>query len=219
MNLFIAGEDDACRAVIYRVIAYCFDSRKQPYHIISELPARGGEVKSKIHNFNILSATTPVVLLMDFDNNTCPPTYINTLIEQDQKNDDFILSLAVDEVEAWLLADRDGFARYFNINIDRIPSASKSKMQGRVEKTEIFCPYKTSLYFITQILPHSRNKSIIAQLTPRPGATKGPEYNTTVIPFIKDHWNIENAMANSDSLTGMIHRIFCLIDNGQAQEL
>lgn len=213
MDLYLVGEDDACKAVIYRVIDFCSISRKTPLKVILELPARGGEIKSKIKNFNILSANTPVVLLTDLDNNGCPPSYISTLMKGDKKNDNFVLSIAVDEVEAWLLADRTGFARYFGVETGLIPLPSLIKMQGRVEKKEIECRCKTSFHIVTKILPYSRNKSLIEQLTPRPGATKGPEYNSAMLPFIQEYWSIENAVQNSDSLQGMINRIFRLIDN------
>lgn len=218
MDIFVVGEDDACKAVIYRVIAFCAALRKTSLKVVSELPARGGEIKNKIKNFNLLSKHTPVVLLTDLDNNTCPPSFIGTLMHGENKNRDFVFSVAVDEVEAWLLADREGFARYFQVDIDRIPGASKTKMQGRSEKTEIVCPYKASLYFAQQILPHSRSKTKIEQLTPRPGATKGPEYNSVMIPFIQDHWNLETAMDNSNSLSGMVDRVCRLIDNQKPAE-
>lgn len=214
MEVFIVGEDDACRAVIRRVVAFCANVKNTPIKVRpQEFPIRGGEIKSKIKNFNKLSITTPVILLTDLDNNICPPTFITALMDGDNKNENFVLSTAVDEVEAWLLADREGIARYFSIGIEKIPQTSKITMQGRVEKTEISCPCKTSLYFVNQILPHSRNKTLIKQLTPRKGAVKGPEYNIGMIPFIQNHWNIEAAMKNSDSLKGMIYRIFHLIDN------
>jgi hypothetical protein len=213
MDVFVVGEDDACKAIIYRVIDFCCAAKGKSLRVVSELPARGGEIKNKIKNFNILSVSTPVILLTDLDNNTCPPAFIATLMGGDVKNENFVLSIAVDEVEAWLLADRGGFARYFDVDVALIPNASRIKMQGRVEKTEIDCKCKTSLYFTSTILPNSRNKSLIEQLTPRYGATKGPEYNTVMVPFIRNSWNIEEAMQNSDSLKGMINRIFRLIDN------
>lgn len=145
MDIYIVGEDDACKAIIYRVITFCFAARGKLPNIISELPARGGEIKSKIKDFNRLSTNTPVILLTDLDCNTCPPLYLSALMDGDLKNDAFILSIAVDEVEAWLLADRNGFAQHFSVDITLIPKPSRIKMQGRTEKTEIACPYKTSL--------------------------------------------------------------------------
>jgi hypothetical protein len=213
MDVFIVGEDDACKAVIRRVIAFCAETKKISITILpQEFPVRGGEIKSKIKNFNLLSASAPVVLLADMDNNTCPPIFVTSLLKGEARNDNFILSIAVDEVEAWLLADRHGFANYFGVDVALIPSTSQIKMQGRVEKKEIVCPVKTSLYCVTEIWPKSRNKTLKEQLIPRPGATKGAEYNSVMVPFIRDHWNVEKAIENSDSLKGMVNRICRYID-------
>lgn len=209
MEVFIVGEDDACRAVIRRVISFCSEAIEI---LPQEFPVRGGEIKSQIGKFNRLSTSSPVILLIDLDNNTCPPEFRTTLLKGDVQNHNFVLSIAVDEVEAWLLADRIGFSRYFGVEVGLIPEASQIRMQGRVAKTEIDCGYKTSLYFVKEILPHSRNKTLIEQLTPQPGAIKGREYNSVMTPFIRDHWDIDAAMENSDSLKRMVNRILRLID-------
>ena len=38
-------------------------------------------------------------------------------------------------------------------------------------------------------------------------ASKGKEYNSAVVPFVKNSWNIETAMSNSDSLIRMVNRL------------
>jgi hypothetical protein len=114
MKIFIVGEDPVTYAIIKRVLVYCSDE----FEIISELPARGGQIKSKITEFNNLSSNYPVILLMDLDNNGCAPQYVKDLIPN--KNEKFILNVAVDEAEAWLMADRNGFADYFRIKLDDI---------------------------------------------------------------------------------------------------
>ena len=41
-------------------------------------------------------------------------------------------------------------------------------------------------------------------MMPEQGAVKGKEYNVAMTPFIKQHWNVENAMKISDSLKRMV---------------
>ena len=50
MRVFIVGEDDVTYAITKRILNYC----SSKFEIISELPARGGEIKSKIEEFNKL---------------------------------------------------------------------------------------------------------------------------------------------------------------------
>jgi len=205
MKVYIVGEDDVTLAVIKRALAYCSDD----FEIISSLPARGGQVKSKISEFNKLSETHPVVLLIDLDNNDCAPQLIKQLVKD--KNDDFIFNIAVDEAEAWLMADREGFASYFKIKINDMPSTHQTKQGGRKALTEMKFAYKSSMYLTHDLINKSKKSEYIQQLTPKKGAAKGPEYNSCILPFIQNSWNIDYARKNSDSLNRMIMRIEKLI--------
>ena len=128
MRVFIVGEDDVTLAIIRRVLVYCSDD----FEIISELPAHGGQVKNKIKEFNKLSESYPVVLLIDLDNDDCAPLLIKKLVKD--KNKDFIFNIAVDEAEAWLMADRENFASYFKIKMEDMPSAHQTK-QGEKNRS------------------------------------------------------------------------------------
>jgi len=57
------------------------------------------------------------------------------------------------------------------------------------------------------LIKKSKNSEYIQQLTPKKNASKGPEYNSCMLPFIQNAWNIDNARQNSDSLNRMILRI------------
>lgn len=91
------------------------------------MPARGGQIKHKISEPNRLSSSKPVILLTGLDVTQCPPMLKNSLLANQEQNDDFILNIAVDEAEAWLMADREGFAEYFGIPISEIPNAVPQK--------------------------------------------------------------------------------------------
>ncbi len=201
IKVYIVGEDPVTYTIIKKVLFYCSDQIK----IISELPARGGEVKNKVSKFNRLSEHFPVILLMDLDNYTCAPELLDRLISNKNKN--FIFNIAVDEAEAWLMADREGFSRYFSIDLNLIPKAIKTKQGGRKALKEMEFPYKSSMFFTHNLVPKSRNANVIRQFTPITGAAKGPEYNFGMLPFIQDFWDIDNAKSNSDSLNRMIDRI------------
>jgi len=201
MKVYIVGEDDVTLAVIRRVLTHC----SADYKIIQSLPARGGQIKSKISEFNKLSETHPVVLLIDLDNNDCAPQLLRQLIK-DKKND-FIFNIAVDEAEAWLMADRKGFATYFKIKMEDMPFAHQTKQGGRKALTEMNFAYKSSRYLTHELIQKSKSSEFIQQLAPKNKASKGPEYNSCMLPFIQYAWNIDDARENSDSLNRMILRI------------
>ncbi|MDR1594839.1 MAG: DUF4276 family protein [Prevotellaceae bacterium] len=201
MKVYIVGEDPVTYTIIKRILAYCSDD----FEIIAELPARGGQVKSKIAEFNKLSYAYPVVLLIDLDNNDCAPQLVKQLISN--KNDNFIFNIAVDEAEAWLMADREGFANYFKIMLEDMPSAHQTKQGGRKTLTEMNFAYKSSMFLTHELIKKSKHLEFVQQLTPKKGAAKGPEYNSCMLPFILKIWNIDSARQNADSLNRMIVRL------------
>ena len=201
MKVYIVGEDAVTCTVIKKILSYC----SADFEIIAELPARGGQVKSKMQEFNKLSEVYPVILLIDLDNNDCAPQLMKQLVKD--KNNDFIFNIAVDEAEAWLMADREGFASYFRIKVNDMPSTYLTKQGGKKALIEMNFAYKSSMYLTHELIKKSNNSEYIQQLTPKKGATKGPEYNSCVLPFIQNAWNIDAARQNSDSLNRMIMRI------------
>jgi hypothetical protein len=206
MKIYIVGEDDVTCAIIKRILSHCSDH----FDIISELPARGGQIKSKITEFNNLAAAFPVVLLTDLDATNCAPQLLQELIPKNKHNQ-FVFNIAVDEGEAWLMADRDGFAEYFGVQIDKIPCATLKKQGGRKALIEMDFKYKSSMFLTHELIMTSKNSDLIKQITPKQGACKGPEYNRGILPFINKKWNIESARKNSDSLNRMVNRINSLI--------
>jgi hypothetical protein len=206
MRVYIAGEDPVTKAIIKRVLSHCSGD----VEIILELPARGSQIKSKINEFNILSLSYPVILLTDLDADSCAPVLVRKLMPEN-KNDNFIINIAVDEAEAWLMADREGFSKYFGVPLDKMPKASLSKQGGMKPLMEMNLPYKSSLFLTSELINEIENSGYIQQLTPKKGAAKGPEYNSCMLPFIQERWNIDSAQVNSNSLERMIGRINRLI--------
>lgn len=204
-DVYIAGEDEATKAVILRLLK----DYAPNLHVLGELPARGSQVKAKIPNYNILARSFPVILLTDLDDNPCGPIGKNNLLGKLVQEKDFVINIAVDEVEAWLMADRNGFARYFGIPIAHVPVSVKQKMSGRKALPEISVPVKSSWLFTHDLMQHSTNAEKKAQVAVslKEKNCKGKEYNTAVVPFIRDVWNPEVARIASDSLNRMIVRL------------
>ncbi len=205
MDVIIACEDQVTKEILHRIINHVGD-----INIKSELPARGGKIKSLIDSFNSLSLITPVVLLTDLDQYNCAPELISDYLKS-PKNPDFYFRIAVDEAEAWLMADRKGFAEYFQVSLDTIPtSIIRSNLRQLVNEMDF--PYKSSLYLIKEIIPKSSNKEYRENLQPHLGSKKGVLYNSTLTPFIRNKWNIENAATNSYSLRKTISSLSQLIN-------
>ena len=201
MDIFIVGEDEVTRNIIQRLVYYCSEN----YNILTSFPARGGRIKSLVQNYNTLSAENPVVLLTDIDTYDCAPSLINQWFSTVPKNDNFLVRVAIDEAEAWLMADREGFADYFKVPIDKIPT-SKVLSRFRPSVKEMDFPYKSSLFMMRQIIPFTSKNDFKISLIPEDGISKGPLYNSSIVPFI-GRWDIENAILNSTSLERTVNRL------------
>ncbi len=204
-DVYIAGEDEATKAVIIRLLK----DYAPNLHVLRDLPARGSQVKAKIGNFNSLAKSYPVILLTDLDNEPCGPIGKTNLLGGLIQEKDFLINIAVDEVEAWLMADRDAFARYFGIPLGQMPVSVPQKMSGHKALPEIYVPLKSSWFFTHNLMHCSTNAEKKAQVavSPKDKNCKGKEYNTAVVPFIQDVWNPEVARLASDSLNRMIVRL------------
>lgn len=141
-EVFLAGEDEVTKAIIRRTVAEYAPNLR----VKMELPARGGELKSKIVNFNNLSLTDPVILLTDLDAENCAPAAKERLLAGIKQADHFIVNIAVDEAEAWLMADREGFAKYLGVAIEDMPMSEPQKQGGRKPLKEMKIPVKASYY-------------------------------------------------------------------------
>ncbi len=209
LDVYIAGEDEVTRRVIYRILNYC---SPEGCRVLNALPARGGEIKKRILEFNQLAAKTPVILLTDLDANPCAPTLKKKLLKGAVTQENFIFNIAVDEAESWLMADREGFAKYMSLPLKSIPEACMQKQGGNKACMEMQFNYKSS-YFLTHVLAEEcRNETLKAQLCVKGKASKGKEYNAAILPFVNAHWDIEVAMKNSDSLARMVNRINKLLE-------
>lgn len=207
ISVYISAEDPVTIAVINRLLAYVSPRLK----VLKNMPARGGQIKSMILALNELSKTRPVVALVDLDANACAPVLKQNLLQGNVPNIDFIFNIAIDEAEAWLMADKVGFARYFGVSQQLIPDSSMQKMGGMTPVQELDFSIKSSLQLTHQIMPSSTNAELKTQMMAQGNAVKGKEYNSAILPFIDTSWDVTAASANSDSLRRMIRRLQNLI--------
>lgn len=202
-DVIIVGEDPVTRQIIKKILE---DLCPNGFNILREDPVRGSEIKKLAPNYNNLASNFPVILLADLDNADCPPSEQARWLSQQEKHPDFMFRFAVDEAESWLLADRLGFASFLGIEDSRIPLPSFLRPR-EPNNLEIRTSYKTSLFMMRELVPHSSKSEIKRQLTPIDHRSKGSEYNSALIPFIDKYWDVRAAAANSYSLQKMLSRI------------
>lgn len=203
-NVYIAFEDKITEYVVRRLLKE-YTPKAQ---VIKPMPSRGSELKAKVAVLNRLSASNPVILLADSDGD-CPPTAKTDLLKGIDPNEGFIINIAYDEVEAWLMADRENFAAFMQVDVDLIPQSHLDRRGGHKALVETDYGMKASFYLTHKIAVKSVDSELKAKMAATGTRCKGPEYNSGLQPFI-DIWNINIAAQNSDSLSRMIRRLVAL---------
>lgn len=191
-------EDELSEFVLSKLLS-CFG---QKFYTGYSYNGRGfGYIKKNIHGFNQAAITTPFLILTDLDNHECPITLKNEWIKH-PINPNLIFRVAVREVEAWLLADIEGFSSYIGVSEANFP------LEPEIEAD----PKQT----LINLVRRSRKRAIREDIVPiNANAQIGPNYNQRLMEFVLNHWNLNNAIQRSDSLG----RAYTCLDNFSYQRL
>jgi hypothetical protein len=147
-------------------------------------------LKQRIANDNRAVRLSPWVVLVDLDHDAeCAPplrsAWLPTLSPY------MCLRVAVRQVEAWLLADRERLAKFLSVSASNIPHNPEA-----VEH-----PKNT----VVELARYSRRRDIREDMVPRPGSGRsvGPAYTSRLIEFVigtSMGWRPEVAAQYSESL-------------------
>src|SRR3972149_1471008 len=147
-------------------------------------------LRQRIANYNQAARLSPWGVLVDLDHDAdwAPPLRTAWL---PALSPHMCLRVAVRQVEAWLLADRERLAKFLSVSTSRIPHNPES-----VEH-----PKNT----LVEIARYSRRRDIREDMVPRPGSGRsvGPAYAARLIEFViseRTGWRPEVAARYSDSL-------------------
>lgn len=183
--LNVAYEDPLSLSIIEKLLRQ-FDDM----FFIKNGYSKGGNdyLKQQCAAFNDASTHTPFFMLVDLDRHECPPTILSAWLKR-PRNNNFIFRVAVKEVEAWLLADKEGLSKFFNVS------------------PALFSPNPDALlnpkHALITLAKRSRKRDIRDDITPiDQSASIGPNYNNRLSQFVDSYWNIANAKKRSPSLCG-----------------
>lgn len=161
---------------------------QRPFSVGNCLNQRGnGQMKKNISGFNKAAKGMPYLVLTDLDNADCPLVIISEWLTQ-PKHPNLLFRIAVKEVEAWLLAHREAFAKFLGISIDLIP--------GDVD--QISDPKQ----LLINLAKESKKRTLRDAIVPEPKSTAkiGKDYNGQLIQFVNQSWQVASAQTNSPSL-------------------
>lgn len=184
--------EDELSGVVLRKIVEQFGNGLFVYNV---LPMGGfGRIRNSIQRFKNASKSVPHIILTDLDRCDCAPDLLRDW-GVDAVSKDLLFRVAVREVEAWLLADREGVAGYLNLPLVKMPQQPE---QENDPKQTLF-----------NLVRKCKKRSLIGELLPAAGsrASVGPLYNARMGSFARDNWNVQRAVINSDSLSRAVKRI------------
>ncbi|MCS6795254.1 MAG: hypothetical protein RMJ97_03195 [Raineya sp.] len=131
-------------------------------------------------------------VLLDMDKPYCIVDFLQERVNFTPKPY-FSLRVCVLEVETWLLADRQNFAKFLGVTDTIIPVNVEEKISQPKE-------------FVISLAQQSKKKEI-KTIIPEGTAKQGKGYNIQMLSFVENLWDFQNASKNCKSLQKTIQKI------------
>ena len=141
----------------------------------------------RLGGYNQAARRLPWVVLVDLDADAdCAVPFRAAWLPQPSAG--MCFRVAVREVEAWLLADREHIATFLGVPLGQVPSDPEALPN----------PKQT----VVSLAARSRRRDIREDLVPRPGSGRvvGPAYTSRMIEFTERDWRPEVAAQSAASL-------------------
>ena len=142
-------------------------------------------VLAQIDQYNRAARFEPWLVIVDLDRDPCAPALVRQWLPN--PSDGMTFRIAARAIESWLIADPE-LARWL-----KVPRRALA-----LDPDEIPDPKR---WLIEVVRNHCRNRDIRSAMLPRSNRGGiGPEYNATMIDFVRSRWQLEAASERSDSL-------------------
>ncbi len=163
-------------------------------------------LRQRVNGYNKAAQYNAWIVIVDLNREAdCPPPLREIWLPN--PGPFMCFRIAVREIEAWLLADRERFASFFRVRLSDVPA-----------KPELLDDPKEA---VVQLSRRSRSRDIRLDMVPRPGSGRkiGPAYVSRLIEFVSDPqrgWRPERAARSSDSLNRALARVKELVNQIRA---
>lgn len=192
LGLAIIVEDRLSGAVAERIVSVAKPERRT---VLPTVPMGGIEkIRAQMPKYLTASHVVPHLVLVDLDKIACPPTLLKAW-QLPVPGAKLLFRVAVRETEAWVLADRKGFADFAGIPVSKVPQSPELERD----------PKQT----LINLVRRSKKKRLVAEMVPAQGSrvSIGPLYNELLCEFVRTTWNLEAACCNAPSLAKALVRL------------
>lgn len=160
-------------------------------------------LRRHIGGYNNAARFSRWMVLVDLDTDDCAPIVVAEWLPHLAPH--MCFRVAVREVEAWLIADRDRLGMFLGVRAASIPGDSE----------RITDPKRA----MVELARQSRRRQIREDMVPRPGSGRevGQAYTSRLIEFASNRragWRPQVAAQASDSLARCIERLRLLTEEG-----
>lgn len=158
-----------------------------------------GQIRIRAQSLLQMAETgIPALVLTDLDRVNCAPTLIRDWFRirpmlPIELPPQLVFRVAVREVEAWLMADREVLAKYLHISVANFPRAPEDLSDPKQE--------------LLGIIRRKGHTTWHQEMLPRGTAHVGPRYNERICEFAAKKWKPERAATNSPSLCRAIESL------------
>jgi hypothetical protein len=154
-----------------------------------------GYIKKKVRSYNRSAKSIYYLTLIDLmdTGETCAPDVVSGWVPEREPK--MIVRIVTQELESWLLADREGIARFLKIDLLKVPATPERLADPKHE--------------LIRLARRSRNKSVREAIVPEPNsiATVGKLYTSEMIRFVSTQWDAQKASLNAPSLKKCLLRL------------
>jgi len=149
-------------------------------------------IRERLKSFNAAAYHSVYLVLTDLDRQECPPSLVKEWFRRIVRSPNLLFQVAVRETEAWLLADREAFARFARLRLADLPL-----------KPELIPDPKERLI---QLVAKSKIRGLREDIVPSKGTGRkhGPNYNGALSVYVAEVWRPEIARLHSQSLDRLI---------------
>jgi hypothetical protein len=116
LQVSLAAEGDLDEQVLRRLLQH---SGREIYATVGYGKHGRDHLKQNIPRFNQAARIHPFIILADLEDDECAPGLIQEWLPRG-RHANLVLRIAVRMVESWLLADREGFAKFLGVPLNRI---------------------------------------------------------------------------------------------------
>jgi len=160
-------------------------------------------LRVRLAGYNSAAEHAPWIALVDLDDDyDCAPPLRQEWLPNPARW--MCFRVAVREVEAWLIADHEGIAKYLSLSRAIVPRTSE----------DLVDPKRT----MVDLARRSRRRDIREGMVPSAGSGRGvgPTYSSSLIEFALEHWSPQRAQDRADSLRRCIERLGHLVEDVHA---